>query len=136
MKPDEVLCFRESSFNMTRGDDDIKWGGGGLRKLLDTRKGSSEKIREGLRKFVYFKNQQEIGRGGRGRGGGGLEPLARRAAKFQASSFNFFIPPSSSPPPLVILNELSLRFLFSFLPLTVHKTQYTEKLTNRNVFVT
>ena len=38
-------CLRESSFNMTRGrDEDIERG---LPKFLDTRKGSSEKIRGG-----------------------------------------------------------------------------------------
>ena len=35
-----LLSIRKSSFNMTRGDEDIE---GGLRKFLDTRKGSSEK---------------------------------------------------------------------------------------------
>ena len=38
------MLFRESSFNMTRGDKDID---GRLRKFLDTRKGGSEKIRGG-----------------------------------------------------------------------------------------
>ena len=50
-----LLQLRESSFNMTRGDEDIE---GGLRKFLDTRRGGSEKIVAlggGLRKFVYFK---------------------------------------------------------------------------------
>ena len=32
---------RQSSFNMTRGDEDIERG---LRKFLDTRNGGSEKI--------------------------------------------------------------------------------------------
>ena len=36
--------FRESSFNMTRGDEDIE---GELQNFLDTRKAGSEKIREG-----------------------------------------------------------------------------------------
>ena len=40
-----LLCqssgIRESSFNMTRGDEDIE---GGLQKLLDTRKGGSENL--------------------------------------------------------------------------------------------
>ena len=35
---------RESSFNMTRWDEDIEEG---LRKFLHTRKGGSEKIRKG-----------------------------------------------------------------------------------------
>ena len=35
--------------------------GGGLRKFLDTRKGSSEKIRGGLRKFVCFKTNRRGG---------------------------------------------------------------------------
>ena len=35
---------RESSFNMTRGNEDIE---GGLRKFLGTRKGGSEQIRWG-----------------------------------------------------------------------------------------
>ena len=42
------------------GDEDIE---GGLRKFLDTRKGSSEKIRGGgFRKFVFFKTNR-LGRG-------------------------------------------------------------------------
>ena len=40
-------------------------GGGGLRKLLDTRKGSSEKIRGGSENLYTSKPT------GRGRGGGG-----------------------------------------------------------------
>ena len=57
------LCMiRESSFNMTRGDEENEGGGGGLRKLLDTRKGGSGKI-VGLgggvpRKCVYFKTNR------------------------------------------------------------------------------
>ena len=50
-----LLIIGESSFNMTRGNEDIEEG---LQKLLDTGKGGSEKIvglgRE-LRKCVYFK---------------------------------------------------------------------------------
>ena len=45
--------IRESSFNMTRGDEDIE---GGLRKFLHTWGGGSEKIvglREGLWNFYY-----------------------------------------------------------------------------------
>ena len=44
---------------MTRGDEDID---GGLRELLDTRKGGSEKIRGGIPKMCTLQNQ---------RGGGG-----------------------------------------------------------------
>ena len=44
-------CLRESSFNMTRGDEDIE---GGLQKFLDTPK-------RGLRKFVYFKTNRRGG---------------------------------------------------------------------------
>ena len=40
----ENFFVRESSFNMTRGDEDIEEG---LRKFLDTRKGGSEKTRGG-----------------------------------------------------------------------------------------
>ena len=60
--PHQNKVFSESLFNMTRGDEDIG-GGGGLRNFLDTRKGCSEKKfglgggGEGLRKFLYFKNQ-------------------------------------------------------------------------------
>ena len=53
---------------MTRGDEHIE---GGLRKLLDTRKGGSEEIVGlvgGLRKLVYFKTNR------RGGGGGGGPP--------------------------------------------------------------
>ena len=42
--------LRESSFNMTRGGEDIE---GGLRKFLDTRKGGSEKIRGGDSENLY-----------------------------------------------------------------------------------
>ena len=75
---------------MTRGCEDIE--GGGLRKFLDTRKGGSEKI-VGLGgeapKICILQNYQERGRGApkklnRQRGG---------LLKFQASSFNIFIPP-------------------------------------------
>ena len=37
-------AVRESSFNMTRGDEDIEGGGGRLQKFLDTRKEGSEKL--------------------------------------------------------------------------------------------
>ena len=65
-----------SSFNMTRGDEDIE--GGGLWKFLDTRKGGSEKIlgRRGNSENSYTSKPT---------GGGGL--------KFQASSFTVFILP-------------------------------------------
>ena len=44
--PSDNIALMESSFNMKRkGGEDIE--GGGLRKFLDTRKGSSEKIRGG-----------------------------------------------------------------------------------------
>ena len=74
------------------GDEDIK---GGLRKLLDTQKGGSEKTRAGgeLQKFVCFKRKR---RGGSYK----TEPLARGATKI--SSF----PPH--PPPPCHKNELSL----------------------------
>ena len=49
---------RESSFNMTRWDEDIE---GELGKFLDTRKGGSEKIRGGAHKFVYFKTNRRGG---------------------------------------------------------------------------
>ena len=75
--------IRESSVNMTRGG-----GGGGkemkilrgeLRKFLDTRKGGSENL--------YTLNPK---------GGGAPKKLNRKRGgllKFQASSFNIFIPP-------------------------------------------
>ena len=44
--------LRESSFNMTRGDEDTDRGGG-LREFLDTRKGGSEKIRGGSSENLY-----------------------------------------------------------------------------------
>ena len=54
-----ICSFRESSFNMTRGDEDIE---GGLRKFLDTRKGASENIRGGgTPKICILQNQQERG---------------------------------------------------------------------------
>ena len=61
MKERENLhdILRESSFNMTRGDEDIE-GGGGLQKFFDTRKGGSEKIR-GSPKICILQNQQERG---------------------------------------------------------------------------
>ena len=56
------MSIRESSFTMTRGDEDI---GEGLRKFLDIRKGGSEKKRGGgLQKICILQNRQE--------GGGGL----------------------------------------------------------------
>ena len=36
--PLKILELGESSFNMTRGDEDIE-GGGGLQKFLDTERG-------------------------------------------------------------------------------------------------
>ena len=81
------------------GDEDIE---DGLQKFLDTWKGGSEKIRGGGSKNLYASKPT---------GGGGL--LNKWAAsegellKFQASSFNMFIPP------LVILNELSLTLPFN-----------------------
>ena len=109
---------RESSFNMIKGGWRY-WGGVGAPKIFGPPKGGSVNnvgLRGGLRKFVYFNTNRK---------GGGLR---RQAAfsfavlwiivcnckklnryrggllKFQASSFNIFI-----PPPPVILNELSLK---------------------------
>ena len=74
---------------MTSGDEDIEEGEG-LQKFLDTRKGGSEKIvglGGGLRKFVYFKTNRR----------GWLLKIKttseRALLKFQALSFNIFIPP-------------------------------------------
>ena len=53
------FVLRESSFNMTRGDEDIE---GGLRKLLDTRKGGSEKVR-GVSENLYTLNPKGGGGG-------------------------------------------------------------------------
>ena len=47
----------------TRGDEDIE-GGGGLRKILDTRKGVSEKKLGEAPKIFILQNQQEWGGGG------------------------------------------------------------------------
>ena len=58
-------CLRESSFNMTRGDEDIEGG---------------------LRKFVYFKTNR---RGGSQK----IEPLARGAAKISSFEFQYLHPP-------------------------------------------
>ena len=81
------------------GDEDIEEG---LRKFLGIRKGGFEKIRGGgLQKFVYFRTNR--------RGWGAPKKLNRqggRLLKFQASSFNIFVPP------LVILKELSLKDFF------------------------
>ena len=52
---DAANWVRESSFNMTRGDEDIECG---LQKVLDTWKGGSEKIRGNL-KICILQNQQE-----------------------------------------------------------------------------
>ena len=62
--PSPVLkrSLRESSFNMTRGDEDIE-GEGGLQKFLDTRKGGSEKNYGGDSKNLY--TSKPIGEGGR-----------------------------------------------------------------------
>ena len=57
------FVLRESSFNMTRGDEDIE---GGLRESLDTWKGSSEKLVAlggGAQKICILQNQQEGGGG-------------------------------------------------------------------------
>ena len=60
MTQHEVPFIRESSFNMTRGrDEDIE---GGLQKLVDTRKGDSEKIvglGRGAPKICILQKQQE-----------------------------------------------------------------------------
>ena len=57
-----ILSLRESSFNMTRGDEDIE--SGLQKKFLDTQKGGSEKIvglgGEAL-KICILQNQQEEG---------------------------------------------------------------------------
>ena len=55
-----IELFRESSFNTTRGGWRY-WGGGGLRKFLDTQKGGCEKIRGGAPKICRLQNQQEGG---------------------------------------------------------------------------
>ena len=57
-----INSVRESSFNMTRGDEDIE---GGLQKFLDTRKGDFEKIRWGGSKNLSTLNPE---------GGGGGAP--------------------------------------------------------------
>ena len=78
--------IRESSINMTRGDEDIE---GELLKFLDTQKGGSEKIRGGSENLYTFNPK----------GGGAPKKLNRKQGgllKFQASSLNIFIP----PPPL------------------------------------
>ena len=92
------LLIRESSFDMTRGwgDEDIEQG---LRKLLDTRKESSDKIvglGGGASKICILQNQEE-GEAPKN------EPLVRGAAKISSFKFQYF------HPPLVILNELSLK---------------------------
>ena len=78
-------AIRESSFNMTRGDEDIE---GGLRKFLDARKGGSENL--------YTLNPK---------GGGGslkMKPLARGATKISSFEFQYLHPhpPPPSPGPL------------------------------------
>ena len=50
--------LRESSFNTTRGDEDIEEG---LRKFLDTRNGGSEKIRRGSENLYTSKPTGEGG---------------------------------------------------------------------------
>ena len=64
----------------------------GVWNFLDTRKGGSEKIRGGgAPKICILQNQQE-------RGGGLLKKWTASEGgllKFQASSFNIFIPPLS-----------------------------------------
>ena len=71
------------------GEEDIKGGGGGLQKFLDTRKGGSEKIREGLWKFVYFKTDR--------RGGGGLLKNWT-ASEGGCSNFKLWVSIPSFPP--------------------------------------
>ena len=51
---------RESSFNMTRGDEDIERVVG-LQKFLDTRKGGSEKIRGGSENLYTSKTKRRGG---------------------------------------------------------------------------
>ena len=82
--------------NMKRGGGG---GRGGAPKIFRHPKGGSEKIRAGGFENLYTFTPK------RRRAPKKTEPLARGLLKFQASSFNIFIPP---PPPLVILNELSL----------------------------
>ena len=101
----QISPLRESSFNMTR------WGrGGGVKILmgapkmfrcLDTQKGGPEKNQGGLQKFVCFNTNRK--------GEGAPKKLNHQRGgllKFQAFSFNIFIPP---PPTFVISNELSLK---------------------------
>ena len=83
-----ISLVRESSFNMTRrGDEDIE---GGFQKFLDTRKGGSEKLLGLERGSENLYTTKPIG-GGEG-GLLKIQPLARGLLKFQASSFNIFIP--------------------------------------------
>ena len=77
---------RESSFNMTRGDEDIDTG---LWKFLDTRKGTL--------KICILQNQQEEGRL--------LKNWTASKGAAKLSSFEFIYLHS----PLFILKELSLR---------------------------
>ena len=51
------ISIRESSFNITRGDEDIERG---LQKFLDTRKGALKKL-GGAAKICILQNQQEGG---------------------------------------------------------------------------
>ena len=51
------LAFRESAFNMTRGDEDIEGGS----KILDIRKGGSEKIMGGSENLYTSKPTGEGG---------------------------------------------------------------------------
>ena len=87
--------FSESSFNMTRGR-----GGGGwrywrgrLQKFLDTGKGDSENLYTSKRTGGWEAPKK-------------LNHWRGGLLKYQAPSFNIFIPP------VVILNELSLRTVF------------------------
>ena len=84
--------LRESSFNMTRGDEDSE-GGGPPQEIFRHPKGGSEKLGRGLRKFVYFKtNRRE--------GGGGLlknRTASEGAAKISSFEFQYLHP----PPPVI-----------------------------------
>ena len=75
------ISFRESSFNITRGMKILRGGGGGLRKFLDTRKGGPKNL---------YTSKPTGGRAPKK-----IELLAgeRGVLKFQALSFNIFIPP-------------------------------------------
>ena len=61
MKERENLhdILRESSFNMTRGDEHIE--GGGPKNFLTPERGALKKLGGGFRKFVYFKTNRRGG---------------------------------------------------------------------------